>query len=134
MNPWVLEQYTIKPTIYKIIAGLIVGGIIEEAMMRLFFMSLAVFIISKILKKKEVPTCVYIIANLIAALLFAAGHLPSTAIMTMLTPVIFIRCFLFNGGLGLAFGYLYRKYNIRYAMIAHGLSHLIADIFMLIFI
>jgi len=134
MNSWVLEQYTVKPTIYKIIGGLLVGGIIEEVMMRLFFMSLIVFIISKIIKKKEIPTIVFIIANIISAVLFAAGHLPSTATMTTLTPVIIIRCFLLNGGIGLAFGYLYRKYNIRYAMVAHGMVHLISDILMIIFI
>lgn len=135
VNTWVLEQYTVKPTIYKIIGGLLVGGIIEEVMMRLFFMSLIVFIISKFYKnKKEIPTIVFIIANIISSLLFAAGHLPSTLTMTSLTPIIIIRCFLFNGGLGLCFGYLYRKYGIGYAMISHGLCHLISDILMIIFI
>ena len=135
LNTWVLEQYTVKPTIYKIIGGLLVGGIIEEVMMRLFFMSLIVFIISKFYKnKKEIPTIVFIIANIISALLFAAGHLPSTLTMTSLTPIIIIRCFLFNGGLGLCFGYLYRKYGIGYAMISHGLCHLISDILMILFI
>ena len=134
MNSWVAEQYTVKPTIYKMIGGLLVGGIIEEVMMRLFLMSLVAFIISKVLKKKEIPTIVFIIANIVTALLFAAGHLPSTSTMTTLTPVIIIRCFLFNGGLGLAFGYLYRKYNIRYAIVSHGLCHLISDILMFIFI
>ena len=135
VNTWVLEQYTVKPTIYKIIGGLLVGGIIEEVMMRLFFMSLIVFIISKFYKnKKEIPTIVFIIANIISALLFAAGHLPSILTMTSLTPIIIIRCFLFNGGLGLCFGYLYRKYGIGYAMISHGLCHLISDILMIIFI
>ena len=33
MNTWVKEQYTISPTIYKILGGLLVGGIIEEVMM-----------------------------------------------------------------------------------------------------
>ena len=135
LNTWVLEQYTVKPTIYKIIGGLLVGGIIEEVMMRLFFMSLIVFIISKFYKnKKEIPTIIFIIANIISALLFAAGHLPSTLTMTSLTPIIIIRCFLFNGCLGLCFGYLYRKYGIGYAMISHGLCHLISDILMIIFI
>ena len=54
--------------------------------------------------------------------------------MTALTLGILLRCFLFNGGLGLGFGYLYRKYGIGYAMIAHGLAHLIADILMIIYI
>ena len=134
MNNWVAEQYTSKPTLYKIVGGLLVGGIIEEVMMRLFFMSLVVFIISKILKKQEIPTIIFVISNILAALLFAAGHLPSTATMTTLTLVLIIRCFLFNGGLGIVFGYLYRKYGIGYAMVAHGISHLISDICMLIFI
>ena len=135
LNTWVYEYYTVKPTIYEIIGGILVGGIIEEVMMRLFFMSLLVFIISKMFfKNKEIPSFVFIIANIISALLFASGHLPSTAVATSLTPVIIIRCFLFNGGLGLTFGYLYRKYGIGYAMIAHGAAHLLADIFMLIFI
>ncbi len=135
LNTWVSEQYTIKPTLYKMIGGLLVGGIIEEVMMRLFFMSLIIFIINKFFNnKKEIPTIVFVVANIISALLFASGHLPSTAIMTSLTPVIIFRCFLFNGGLGLAFGYLYRKYGNGYAMISHGLSHLLADTLMLIFI
>ena len=132
---WVTEQYTIKPTIYKILGGLLVGGVIEEVMMRLFFMSLLVFVISRLFyNKNDVPIKVYIIANIIAAILFAAAHLPSTATMTAITPVILVRCFILNGGLGLAFGYLYRKYGIGYAMISHGMCHLIADIIMVIFI
>ena len=135
-NTWVSEQYTVKPTIYKIIGGLLVGGIIEEVMMRLFFMSFIVLIISKLFgkNKKVIPTSIFIIANILSALLFAIGHLPSTATMTVLTPLIIIRCFLLNGGLGLCFGYLYRKYGIGYAMISHGLIHLISDILMIIFI
>lgn len=136
LNEWVRDQYTMSPTVWKILGGLLVGGIIEEVMMRLFFMSLCVFILSGIFYKNEneIPIRVYVIANILAAILFAAGHLPSTMTMTTLTPVILLRCFLFNGGLGLGFGYLYRKYGIGYAMIAHGFAHLIADILMIIFV
>ena len=134
LNSWVNEQYTSSPTISKIIAGLLSGGIIEEVMMRLFLMSLIVFIISKISKKKEIPNIVFIIANIIVALLFAVGHLPATINMTTLTPVLVFRCFLCNGVIGISFGYLYRKYGIGYAMISHGLCHLISDILMCIFI
>ena len=136
LNTWVNEQYVVKPTIYKIIGGLLVGGIIEEVMMRLFFMSLVIFVVSKLFykNKKEVPVSVFVIANIISTLLFAAGHLPSTSTMTTLTPLIIFRCFLFNGGIGLCFGYLYRKYGIGYAMISHGLCHLISDLLMIILI
>ena len=136
LSAWVRDQYTVRPTVWKILGGLLVGGVIEEVMMRLFFLSLCVFLISRVFhrNKDEIPVRVYVIANILAAILFAAGHIPSTMTMTELTPVILFRCFLFNGGLGLCFGYLYRKFGIGYAMIAHGLAHLISDFLMLIFI
>ena len=135
LNEWVNSQYTTNPTIYKIIAELLTGGITEEVMLRLFLMSLVVFIISKVFyRKKEISTKAYIIANIITAILFAALHLPLTAQSTTITPVLLFRCFLFNVGFGLCFGYLYRKYGIGYAMISHGFTHLIADTLMIIFI
>ena len=134
-SSWVNDSYNAKPTIAKIIGGFLVGGIIEEVIMRLFMMSLFVLIGKLFCKnKKEIPVLVYIIANILSALLFAAGHIPSTMSMTTLTPIILIRCFVMNGGIGLLFGYLYRKHGIGYAMIAHGFAHLIADTLMLIFL
>ena len=135
-NSWVNDQYNVSPGVPKIIAGLLVGGVIEEVMMRLFFMSLLVLIISKLFCKNEknIPVRVFAAANMISALLFAAGHLPGTMAMTALTPLLLFRCFLFNGGLGLCFGWLYRKYGISYAMTAHGAAHLISDLLMIIFL
>ena len=136
LSSWVNDQYNISPGLPKIIAGLLCGGVIEEVMMRLFFMSLLVLIISKLFCKKDsqIPVGIFAAANIISALLFAAGHLPGTAAMTTLTPVLLIRCFLFNGGLGLCFGWLYRTYGIGSAMIAHGAAHLISDLLMILFI
>ena len=135
-SSWVNDQYNVSPGVPKIIAGLLVGGVIEEVMMRLFSMSLLVLIISKLFCKNEkyIPMRVFAAANIISALLFAAGHLPGTMAMTALTPLLLFRCFLFNGGLGLCFGCLYRKYGIGYAMTAHGAAHLISDLLMIIFL
>lgn len=133
---WVSDQYTRAPGLPKILSGLLVGGVIEEVMMRLFFMSLLAFLISKLFCRgaKEIPAAAFVAANIVAALLFAAGHLPGTMAMTTLTPVLIVRCFLLNGGFGLCFGWLYRRYGIGYAMIAHGLAHLISDLMMIAFI
>lgn len=133
---WVKEQYQNAPGLMKILSGLLVGGVIEEVMMRLFFMSLLVLLLSKLFHAKEndIPSSVFFAANLISALLFAAGHIPSTAAMTQVTGLLLLRCFLFNGGLGLCFGYLYRKHGIGYAMMAHGFAHLFSDLLMLLLI
>lgn len=133
----VLHSYDNKPTIEYIIATFTYGGVYEEILMRLFLMSLFSWIIAKIFyrKEKEIPVKVFIISNIIAALLFAAGHIPST-IQTFgyIDGLILFRCFLMNGAFGIAFGWLYRKYGIGYSMLAHFGAHLISKIIWLLFI
>ena len=126
-------------TVSGVIASVLYGGIIEEVMLRLFFMSLIAFIVWKLffkkLDKENIPTSVFVVANIVAALLFAAGHLPATiSIFGILTPLILFRCFLLNGGFGLVFGWLYRKHGIVYAMMGHALFHIVSKLIWLIFI
>jgi membrane protease YdiL (CAAX protease family) len=77
---------------------------------------------------------VFVIANVISALLFAASHLPATVLMGGLTPWLVFRCFLLNGGFGLVFGWIYRKHGIAYAMLAHALFHIVSKIIWFVFI
>ncbi len=126
-------------TFNSIIASVLYGGIVEEVMLRLFFMSLIALVVWKLFfkkyDKKNIPTSVFAIANVVAAILFAAGHLPATALLFgELTPLILFRCFLLNGGFGLVFGWLYRKYGIIYAMAGHALFHIISKLIWFIFI
>lgn len=132
----IMDSYSSKPTISYLIASVIYGGVIEEVMLRLFLMSLVAFILWKTFdRKNERPsTSVLITANIIAAILFAAAHLPATAAMLGLSPMIVFRCFLLNGGIGLMFGWLYRKYGLRYSMIAHGGCHIVSKLIWIIFI
>ena len=132
----VMSSYKIKPTIPYFIAAIIYGGVIEEVMLRLFWMTLVVFVLWKVFdRKNERPsTAILITANIIAALLFAAGHLPATATTLGLSPMIVFRCFLLNGGCGLLFGWLYRKYGLRYSMIAHGGCHIVSKLIWILFI
>ncbi len=45
-----------------------------------------------------------------------------------------VRCFVLNGGLGLVFGRIYRKYGIQYVMIGHAGAHIISKIIWLLLI
>ena len=132
----IMDSYRVKPTIPYLIASVLYGGVIEEVMLRLFWLSLVAFVLWKVFeRKKEHPsTWVLIVANVIAALLFAAGHLPATAVMLGLSPMIVFRCFLLNGGIGLIFGWLYRKFGLRYAMIAHGGYHIVSKLIWILFV
>jgi hypothetical protein len=124
-------------TVYGIIASILYGGIIEEILMRLFVMSLIAFLISKIFYKKceEIPAKVFVIANIVAALLFAAGHLPATLVtFGELSPMLLFRCFLLDGGFGILFGWLYRKHGLHYAMLSHMTAHIVSKIIWFVFI
>lgn len=125
-------SYEVKPSIEYIIASLTYGAVVEEVMLRLFLMSLVSIIVQKTKHKDEMDDKCLIIANVISAILFASGHLPATAMSIGLTPIILCRCFLLNGGIGLLFGRLYRKYGIHYAMLAHGGVHIISKLILLI--
>ncbi len=126
--PQVAAMYQGKPSFAYWMASVLYGGVIEEIMLRLFLMSLIAFIAWKVFFRREAdpPAGVVIAANIIAALLFAASHLPSTLQMFgEITPMLLLRCFLLNGGAGLVFGYLYRKYGIQYSVLAHAGAHIV---------
>ena len=129
--PAIQEATLVGLTVQGHIATLLYGGVIEEVMLRLFFLSLLAWILWKVFARGEerAPGWTIVVANVVAALLFAAGHLPATVmIFGSLTPLLLVRCFLLNGGFGLWFGYLYRKHGILYAMIAHATLHVISRI------
>lgn len=132
----IMDSYAVKPSVFYILGGVIYGGVIEEVMLRLFMMSLIAFLLHMILERKRetASAAVLISANVIAAVLFAAGHLPATFLMIGSSPLIIFRCFLLNGGFGLLFGWLYRKYGLRYAMIAHGGCHVVSKLIWILFL
>lgn len=127
INGAIAESYVTKPTVPFIIASVLYGGVIEEVMLRLFLMSLVALVLRGIFDRKGegVSTTILIAANVISALLFAAGHLPATFMMIGNSPMIIARCFIMNGGAGLMFGWLYRKYGFRYSMLAHAGCHIV---------
>ena len=144
----IMDTYAAKPTLPYLLATITYGAVIEEVMCRLFVMSLIALILHKLCnkktrkakgrrqqKRKDTPTtAVLVAANVLSALLFAVGHLPANQMLFGLTPMIIARCFLLNGGLGLLFGWLYRKYGIRYAMLAHGGCHIISKLVWILFL
>jgi len=132
----IADSYLVKPTAVFILASVTYGAVIEEVMLRLFMMSLIAYVLHKLFgkRKREIAAWILVLANVLSALLFAAGHLPATAAMMGLTPMILIRCFLLNGGIGLLLGRLYRKYGLRYAMIAHGGCHVVSKLIWILFV
>lgn len=103
------------------------GGITEEILMRLFLMTFFIWIGMKLSRRKQPTRAGIMISILLASIIFGLGHLPITASLTTLTPLIISRAIVLNGVGGIVFGWLFWKKGLESAMIAH----FTADIFLL---
>jgi len=98
--------------------------------MRWGLMSLLVWIAWKGLKQGvTLPSQgIYQSAIVLAALVFGLLHLPATAAIAPLTPIVIIRALLLNGIAGVAFGWLFWQYSLEAAMLAHISVHVLNSV------
>ena len=94
------------------------GGIAEELLMRLFLMTLLVWLFSAF-GRHQPRVASYWIAIAIAALLFGAGHLPAAAKVWGLSDIVVFRTIALNAIAGIVFGWLYWRRGIEMAMLGH---------------
>jgi membrane protease YdiL (CAAX protease family) len=101
------------------------AGIGEEIMFRGFVFGLWAFILNWLFKRFHGRTTALWIANAIAALAFAAGHLGTVLVLTgasslsELSPVLLVEIFLLNGVIGLVAGERYMKDGLVAAVGVH---------------
>ncbi|HSJ86085.1 MAG TPA: CPBP family intramembrane glutamic endopeptidase [Anaerolineales bacterium] len=125
-----LSLQTAQPAAWKGFLASFYGGIVEEILLRLFVMSLLVWlgkIISKTADGKP-TSAVFWSANILAAVLFGLGHLPATSMLVPLTPVVITRAIALNGLIGIACGWLYWKRGLEAAMISHFSADLVLHV------
>jgi membrane protease YdiL (CAAX protease family) len=103
------------------------GGITEEILIRLFLMTLFIWIGMKVFRQINPSTTGIVISIFLAAIIFGLGHLPITASLTKITPLVVSRAVILNGVGGIIFGWLFWKKGLESAMIAHFTT----DIFLL---
>ncbi|MFA5131148.1 MAG: CPBP family intramembrane glutamic endopeptidase [Patescibacteria group bacterium] len=123
----VLSTHQNYAPIWQKLLAAIYGGATEEILMRLFLMSFFIWLSVKLFKRQEATRAAIIVSIILAAVIFGLGHLPLTASLTNLTPLIIIRAVVLNGIGGIVFGWLFWKKGLESAMIAH----FTADIFLL---
>lgn len=106
------------------------GGITEEVLMRLFVVSGAAWLLGRVWQTPAgLPTSgAFWVAILLAALLFGLGHLPATAAITPLTPLIVVRAIVLNGIIGVICGWLYWQHGFVAAIAAHYTADIVLHV------
>lgn len=117
----VAQEGQINPPAWQGFLASFYGGINEEILLRLFLMTLLVWIFFKIKKTEDgKPTKVGIwLAIILAAVIFGVGHLPTVFAITTPTPLLIVRTIILNCAGGIIFGWLYWKKGLESAMISH---------------
>lgn len=131
LNPLLPETLQLvkqsPPNGLNTLAAVFYGGITEELLLRWGVMSLFVWLGWKLLRQGvTLPSqAIYQGAIVLAALVFGLLHLPMTATLVPLTPWVICRALLLNGIAGIAFGWLFWRYSLEAAMIAHASFHVL---------
>jgi membrane protease YdiL (CAAX protease family) len=111
----------------RLLAGVVYGGVTEELLTRLFLVSLLAWGLGFVWKAPSgLPAAgAFVVAIVLAALLFGALHLPATAAIAPLSLMLVTRALLLNGIAGVVFGFLFWRYGLEAAMFAHASAHLV---------
>ncbi|MBL7781902.1 MAG: CPBP family intramembrane metalloprotease [Saprospiraceae bacterium] len=105
-------------------ARFLYGGMTEEIMMRFGFMTLVVWLCSKVFK--GLRPVVYWTGIIVAAIVFALGHFP-IAFQSVANPSPAFLAYILIGNSvgGIIFGWLYWKKGLESAFLAHLLAHVV---------
>jgi membrane protease YdiL (CAAX protease family) len=130
--PWYFTSHGLILEIHTpraLAAAVLYGGITEEIVMRWGMMTLFIWLGWRFFQKNEKqpsPGLVWA-AIIVSAVIFGAGHLPSTYILTgHLTGSMIARVIAGGTLFGVIAGHLYRRYGFESAIVCHALSHLFA--------
>lgn len=123
----------------SLLARLLYGGITEEVLLRWGLMGLLAWLGLRFLRaassdrsadrsgdRSHRRTRILVVANVIAAVVFALGHFPAFALISGATAVHYALSFGANTVVGLLFGETFRRHGLEYAILAHAGTHLLA--------
>jgi membrane protease YdiL (CAAX protease family) len=112
-----------------IVARVFYGGITEELLLRWGLMTALVWLAWRFLQQRRGPVRAGFVwlAIAVSALIFAAGHLPAASFLLGTMDVAVVAFVIgVNTAFGLLFGYLFWRYGLESAMIAHALAHAVS--------
>jgi membrane protease YdiL (CAAX protease family) len=125
-----ITAFQATPPLWTRLLVSLYGGAGEEIGMRLFLMTLVVWVTYKIKRtSKGTPTRTGVwLTIILISIVFGLGHLPMTAHFTEITSVVVLRAVLLNGIASVTFGWLYWKKGLEAAMISHFTADIVLHV------
>ncbi len=113
----------------RLLAGFY-GGITEELLLRLFLMTLIIWVLRRFVQKRQgLPSTGIVVTGILAAaIIFGIGHLPATAGVWPLTPMVVTRTVLLNAIGGVVLGWIYWRRGLEQAMCAHFCADIVVHV------
>lgn len=131
-DAWVAIQARYYPSL---ITRLLYGGITEELLLRWGFMSAVTWLLWRILQHRggSPHAAIVWLGIVVSAIAFGVGHLPAVgATLGGLDTNIIVFIVGGNAISGTVFGWLYWRYGLESAMVAHAVAHLVNYLLVLI--
>ncbi len=126
-----------NPPAWQGLLAALYGAINEEIMLRLFFMTLLVWLFSRFWHTSDrLPTAGAVwTGNLLAAVVFGLGHLPATQALGLpINALVVTRAIALNALPGIIFGYLYWKRGFASGMLAHFSGDIVLHVILPLFL
>ena len=104
------------------------GGITEEVLIRWGLMTLLVWATWRLFQRSfaKPTTACFIAGLLVSSFMFGLGHLPVAIVLVQeATVALVLFVIVANSAFGVVAGFLYWKYGLESAMIAHMLGHIV---------
>lgn len=107
------------------LSALLYGGITEELMLRYGLMTALAWGVFALLRARAAANRQVVMWSvvLIVAVVFGAGHVPALSATIEPNAVLVIRTIAINALLGALYGWLYWRYALEHAILAHAFTH-----------
>lgn len=129
--PQILAAKEYQYPVWKRFLAAFYGGIAEEIFLRLFVMTVFAWLLGKLWSRQDGLPAVGTLwtANVFAAVLFGLGHLPTAVALGIpINAMVIAYAIVVNGLMGVTFGWLYMKFGIEAAMIAHFCADIVVHV------
>lgn len=119
--PQLAEHGEAGIALWKRILACFYGAFDEEILMRLFLLSLVIWVIAKVARVRQIQNSPVMLwtANLLVALVFGLAHLPAAKLIMPINAITITYILVLNGLASLLFGYLFLRRGLEFAMAAH---------------